>query len=367
MTTSPVLMGTAAAHDPPRPGWRPVSPCGPGCVPEAALRAGVRPLCRLAALVAVLVAVALTAPLLAPLSYRARLSWLRLVARALLVAAGVRVTVAGPPAAGARAAGIRAAGIGAAGIGAAGIGGLGIGGVLVVANHVSWVEILALSTLRPLRMVAKNEIRTWPVIGGVAEALGAVFVDRDSPRSLPASVDAIRRALDDGHAVGVFPEGTTWCGAAAGTFRRAAFQAAVDAAAPVRPVAVVLRTPDGRPARGASFVGGETLLANLYRLVHRPGLVCELTVLPMIHPGPDRAGLARRAAEAIGGVTGVPHPCGQAGPGTSMTRGAPLPVAASTASPTRSSGYAPVAKLENSARSASRSRNRTASTRSGVA
>jgi hypothetical protein len=145
------------------------------------------------------------------------------------------------------------------------------------------------------------------VIGAAAEALGAVCVDRARLRELPAGVTRISSALASGSAVGVFPEGTTWCGAAAGSFRRAAFQAAVDTWSPVRPVAVTFRTPDGRPTRAASFVGDQTLLTCLSRVLRLPGVVCELTVLPLIHPRGTRADVARQAAAIIGTVTGVPH------------------------------------------------------------
>jgi 1-acyl-sn-glycerol-3-phosphate acyltransferase len=179
--------------------------------------------------------------------------------------------------------------------------------VLVVANHTSWVEVLVLWAVRPLRLVAKSEVRRWPLVGSAAVCAGALFVDRLRLSALPTAVADIAAALAAGHAVGVFPEGTTWCGSAAGPFRRAPFQAALDAGVPVRPVAVTLATPDGRPTRVASFVGDEDLLTCLVRVLRLPGLVCTVTVLPTIPPAGDRAALAHRAGAAIGAVTGVAH------------------------------------------------------------
>ena len=269
-------------HAEPARGWFPLSPCGSGCIPADPAESAARLPWRTARLLVVLAAIAVSAPLLPLVTDRCRSWWWQTAARAVLTAAGVRIVVTGPRR-------------------------FAVGGVLVVANHVSWIEVLALSAVRPLRMVAKGEIRAWPVIGAAAEAFGAVFVDRARLRDLPAGVARISSALASGDAVGVFPEGTTWCGAAAGPFRRAAFQAAVDTGSPVRPVAVTIRTPDGRPSRAASFVGEETLLACLSRVLRLPGVVCELTVLPMIHPRGTRADVARQAATAIGTVTGVPH------------------------------------------------------------
>lgn len=269
-------------HAEPARGWFPLSPCGSRCVPADPAESAARLPWRAARLVAVLGAIAVSTPLLPLLTYRCRSWWWQASARAVLAAVGVRIVVTGPRR-------------------------FAVGGVLVVANHVSWIEVLALSAVQPLRMVAKREIRAWPVIGAAAEAVGAVFVDRARLRDLPAGVARISRTLASGNAVGVFPEGTTWCGAAAGTFRRAAFQAAVDTCSPVRPVAVTFRTPDGRPSRATSFVGDQTLLACLSRVLRLPGVVCELTVLPMIHPRGTRADVARQAAAVISTVTGVPH------------------------------------------------------------
>jgi 1-acyl-sn-glycerol-3-phosphate acyltransferase len=259
-------------------GWLPVSACGPDCLPPLTPRGRTRAGLRLGALAAVLLATAATTPLL-PAALRGR--WLRRCCRLVLRAAGVRLAVRGDVAYGA--------------------------GALVVANHLSWLDVVALHAVAPVRMLAKREVRDWPVIGTIAARTGSLFVDRAGLRALPATVSGIADALRAGATVGVFPEGTTWCGAAGGPFRRAAFQAAIDAGAPVRPVALALRHADGTPAPSATFVGDQDLLDSLRRVVREPGLVCELTVLPLLSPTGDRRELAARAAAAVAAATGVAH------------------------------------------------------------
>ncbi|GAA1273755.1 lysophospholipid acyltransferase family protein [Pseudonocardia aurantiaca] len=261
-------------------GWAPTSPCGPDCRPVERGPVAALPLVawRMVALVAVVLATLVMAPFVPP---SARVRWLRARCAAALRASGVRLRVTGSVAG---------------------------GGVLLVSNHMSWIEILGVGAVHPVRMIAKLEVRDWPLIGGVAARSGALFVDRAGLRSLPATVAATADALRAGDVVGVFPEGTTWCGAAAGEFRRAAFQAAIDAGAPVVPVAVVLRPPGGAPTADATFIGEETLWDALMRVLRMPALECSLTVLPPLAPGADRKDLARRAAEAVASVTGVPHP-----------------------------------------------------------
>lgn len=274
--------GTAVpnAHTCP-PGWVPGSPCTLDCLPPVGARVPLRVARRIVALVAVLLAAVVVAPLLAP---RARTRWLSRCCRGLLRALGVTLRVVGDR---------RFA---------------SDGGVLVVANHLSWIDVIALTAVQPVRMLAKREVAAWPVVGTLAAWTGALFVDRAGLRALPATVEALTGALRAGACLGVFPEGTTWCGAAGGPFRRAAFQAAIDAGAPVRPVALAFRRPDGSPARTATFVGEQSLLDSLLRAARETGLVCELTVQPLLSPHGDRRSLAGRAATAVSAVTGVPHP-----------------------------------------------------------
>ncbi len=263
-------------------GWLPVSPCGPHCLPAADPMSAlelVRVVRRLVGLVAVLLAAFVVVPLLAG-SARDR-TW-SAVCAGLLWVTGVRVRVRGSTAG---------------------------PGALVVANHLSWIDVLALRAVAPVRMLAKREVRDWPLLGALAVSTGAVFLDRTSLRDLPTTVATAADVLRSGESVCVFPEGTTWCGAAGGPFRPAVFQAALDAGVPVQPVAIVLRGPDGTPAPQASFVGEQTLVDALVSGLRLRRITCEVTVLQVTHPGParTRAELAASAAAAIGAVTGAPH------------------------------------------------------------
>lgn len=175
-------------------------------------------------------------------------------------------------------------------------------GELVVANHVSWLDIPLLATVLPARMLAKSEIRSWPLLGPVAALGGTLFIERDRLRALPGTVRALAGALGAGSRVAVFPEGGTWCGRTGGRFRPAAFQAAVDAAAPVRPVRIAYRTSRSQGAAGAAaFVGDDPLAASLWRVVTAAGLTAEIHVLPQISSvgEPGRRALARRAQSAV--------------------------------------------------------------------
>ncbi|WP_381791596.1 lysophospholipid acyltransferase family protein [Streptomyces niveus] len=170
------------------------------------------------------------------------------------------------------------------------------GGVLVVANHISWLDIPLVATLFPGRVLAKSDIRRWPVLGTVAARGGTLFVERDRLRALPDTVRDVRDALRAGSRVIVFPEGSTWCGRDQGRFTAAMFQAALDAGVPVRPVRIGYR-----PLGPAAFVGDDPLAVSLCRIVLARGLTAEIEVLPLIPAArhTDRRSLARAAQTAV--------------------------------------------------------------------
>ena len=183
-------------------------------------------------------------------------------------------------------------------------------GVLHAANHISWIDNLALLATFPLPAVAKREVADWPLIGRFARGLGTIFIDRGRLRSLPGDVARVGEVLRSGTGVLVTPEGTTWCGAGMGRFRPAMFQAAIDAGAAVRPVAIRYRTEQGGPTSAAAFVGPDSLIRSLRRVIATRGLVVEVHALPVLPAGTstDRRALALLAEYSIADVitTSVP-------------------------------------------------------------
>ncbi|MFJ1807422.1 MULTISPECIES: lysophospholipid acyltransferase family protein [unclassified Streptomyces] len=256
--------------------WLPSAPCTPrACVGTTVSRtAAPRAALRLTAVVVLVLAGVVLAPLGGRLPARTVRWWSRAVVRA----AGVRVRVTGASAPTGT-------------------------GLLLVANHISWLDIPLLAAVRPARMLAKAEIRRWPVAGALVTRGGVLFIDRDRLRALPATVARIADALRAGRAVAVFPEGSTWCGRAQGHFRHAVFQAALDARVPVQPVRIRYRDRDGAAGTAAAFVGDDPLLTSLWRVVSTRGLEADVEVLPVLAPGshPDRGTLAAAAGARVRG------------------------------------------------------------------
>ncbi|MEU7923093.1 lysophospholipid acyltransferase family protein [Micromonospora zamorensis] len=265
--------------------WRPSSGCDDDCLPAAGEVPTVpvaRRVLRLVAATGMLVAGVGLVLLLPVLPTRERQAAVRGWARATTRAFGVRLVIRGR---------------------------LPRRRALLVANHVSWLDILAVLAVAPTRMVAKREIRSWPVVGLLAAAAGTVFVDRARPRALPTSVGRVAETLRAGRSVAVFPEGTTWCagdGAAdcrpGGGFRPAMFQAAIDAGSPVVPLRLAYRCEAiGSTTTATAFLGADTLLRSVARVVAARDIVVSVTIAAALHPAraADRRLLARAAESAV--------------------------------------------------------------------
>ncbi|HJQ44750.1 MAG TPA: lysophospholipid acyltransferase family protein [Amycolatopsis sp.] len=273
--------------------WMPASPCGDGCLTEGAPTVALpRRVLRVAAAVWVVLLAFAASPLLMVPRIRERL--VRFIFSSVLRAFGVRLEVQG----GRDLHEFRDAEPGR--------------GALVVNNHISWLDTVAVNAVRPMRALAKREIADWPVLGALVARGGSIFLDRERLSTLPGTMTELADTLRAGSLVNVTPEGTTWCGLASGRFTTATFQAAIDGGVPVRPLALRYRLADGRETSQPAFIGPESLIDSLRRVARLRGLVLEVHVCEEIAPGraADRrelAGLAESAVHSALGTVRMPR------------------------------------------------------------
>ncbi|HEY8125721.1 MAG TPA: lysophospholipid acyltransferase family protein [Methylocystis sp.] len=149
----------------------------------------------------------------------------------------------------------------------------------VVANHVSWTDIIALASLHPLVFLAKSEVASWPVLGLLARLQGTVFVERGAKHDIARVNDALAHVLRAGGDLVIFPEGTSSDGAAVLPFRSAHFaplevMAACGEAPTLAPVAIAYS--DGANKIDVGWYGDMTFLPHLWRLMKRGGAQCHI-------------------------------------------------------------------------------------------
>ena len=177
---------------------------------------------------------------------------------------------------------------------------------LLVANHISWLDIQAIHALWPVRFVAKSEVRKWPVIGWLSARTGTLFIERGSGRHAVRMNQSIHQAFIEGDAVGVFPEGTTTMGDRVARFHASLLQPAVDEQVLVCPVALRYLDAAGNRCLAASYVGDASLLQSIVSILRQPTIIVELHFLePIDARGQSRRDLAVRARQAIAGKLGL--------------------------------------------------------------
>jgi 1-acyl-sn-glycerol-3-phosphate acyltransferase len=151
------------------------------------------------------------------------------------------------------------------------------GPVLLVSNHLSWLDILVLHAARHCRFVSKSDVKHWPLIGTLATGGGTLYIEREKRRDAMRVVHHMAESLRRGEIVAVFPEGTTGDGQALLPFHANLVQAAISAQVPVQPVA--LRFVDqhtGQDSPGPLYLGDDTLLSSLWRTLAGPPFVARV-------------------------------------------------------------------------------------------
>lgn len=197
--------------------------------------------------------------------------------RRLLRILGVRVHVNGAPAAGAR---------------------------ILIANHISWLDIPVIASIEATRFLSKAEVREWPVAGRFADTIGTLYIQRGAgaTKQLVEEMAAVAR---NGELITFFPESTTTTGDVLLRFQSRLFEAAIAADCPIQPI-VLRYSPTAQGQHIAPFVGDDDLLPHLMRLLRSTGLQVEVTYCEPISPtGLDRDALSDAAQNAVLRVLGL--------------------------------------------------------------
>ncbi len=170
---------------------------------------------------------------------------------------------------------------------------------LWVSNHVSWVDIALLGALQPLTFLSKAEVRQWPLAGWLAVQAGTLFIQRGAGDSASVGTQ-IASHLHSGHALLIFPEGTTTDGQTLRTFHGRLLSGVIEQPIALQPVAIRYWR-NGQLDTSAAFIGDDDLLSHLGRLLAAPKAQVEMHLLPALFAssGETRNQLARRAQQSI--------------------------------------------------------------------
>lgn len=175
------------------------------------------------------------------------------------------------------------------------------GPMLLVANHISWLDIVVMHAARHCRFVAKADVKHWPLISTLATGSGTLYIERESRRDAMRVVHRMAESLRAGDILAVFPEGTTSDGTTLLAFHANLIQAAISADVPVQPVALQFVDSDsGRIAFSPCYVGDDTLAGSVWRTLCGPPLTAVVSYgAPQKAQGRDRRSWAAALRDEV--------------------------------------------------------------------
>jgi 1-acyl-sn-glycerol-3-phosphate acyltransferase len=138
---------------------------------------------------------------------------------------------------------------------------------LLVCNHLSYIDVLALSAIAPCVFVAKRQVRSWPLFGRLARFGATIFVDRDRPSDTTRASTQLGQALAVGVIVVLFPEGTSSNGSTVLPFRPALFKPAVQLNHPISTAHISYAVEGGSVEQDVCYWGGMVFLPHLLRFM----------------------------------------------------------------------------------------------------
>lgn len=172
--------------------------------------------------------------------------------------------------------------------------------VMLVANHISWVDAWVINSVLPVRFVAKSEVSHYPIVGWLAKQCGVLFIERARRRDTARVAGEGAKSLQQGDCMCIFPEGTTTAGTYILPFRSSLLQAAVDAGVDIQPVGLRYLLPDGSPNTDVAFIGEMNLWESLRLILSQSQIQAEISILqPISTVGQDRQVLAKSAQQQI--------------------------------------------------------------------
>lgn len=178
--------------------------------------------------------------------------------------------------------------------------------VLIVANHVSWLDIFLLNSLRPCHFVAKADIRNWPMVGWMSEKAGTIFLARGKQREVRRVYAGLVHQIEAGRRIAFFPEGTTARQGSILPFHANLFEAAIEARVPIQPFAIRYLNARGELQHSVDFLGDTSFVESMTAILKGGKITAELSQLPTISTaGAHRREVAQAAQLAIAQDLGI--------------------------------------------------------------
>jgi 1-acyl-sn-glycerol-3-phosphate acyltransferase len=179
---------------------------------------------------------------------------------------------------------------------------------LIVTNHISWLDVFVLNAVVPMRFVAKSEVRRWPVIGWLCARAQTLFIERGKARSAARINVQLVDLLQRGECLAVFPEGTTTDGLKVEHFHSSLLQPAIDAGAPVHPIAIRYQDMSGAHSLASAYIDEISFGTSMWNILSTAELHVQLVATPPLDAsGTDRRNLTGAVRQHISTTLAAMH------------------------------------------------------------
>ena len=165
---------------------------------------------------------------------------------------------------------------------------------LLVCNHLSYLDILAIAAITPATFVSKYEIKHWPVFGWFARIAGTIFVQREKRGDVARTTNEMQAALDAGLLLVLFPEGGVSNGETVLLFKSSLLEPAAKSTHPLHVGYINYALTDGDVVEEVYYWRDMTLFPHLLNLLSKRELSVSITFAPAQEKSPDRKQLAQK-------------------------------------------------------------------------
>ncbi|MEI6868841.1 MAG: lysophospholipid acyltransferase family protein [Methylophilaceae bacterium] len=168
---------------------------------------------------------------------------------------------------------------------------------LMVANHISWMDIIVIQSIKPCIFVAKSDVASWPLFGWVAQMTGTIFIKRDKVSDIKKALKKMKRRLIK-RSVCIFPEGTSTNGRYLLPFKSNLFQSSIDTNKSILPLCLRYEQNNTYSDK-AAFVDDMSLVDSINKIKQEKDIYVIVEVLQPIRPRYNRKELASYTQEMI--------------------------------------------------------------------
>lgn len=170
---------------------------------------------------------------------------------------------------------------------------------MIVANHVSWLDVVILWVLYPGHFIAKQEIANWPLLGKMIASAGTLFINRNKNSEIRRIASQLKQIIHNQQNVLFFPEGKTGDGSSIQKIHPALFQYAIEANMVIQPLLLVYEDKSGKPSTVTPYLNQQSLVSSIWKILGQQRIKVHCYLLPPVREQSHRKKIATQIQQQL--------------------------------------------------------------------